>query len=39
MKDYQPMSAGILRVTDPDRRQVIGRDGHLDQSPAYDLGQ
>ena len=29
----------MRRATDPDRRQVIGRDGHLDQSPACDLGQ
>ena len=28
-----------LKATDPDRMRVIGRDGHLDQSHAWDLGQ
>ena len=27
-----------LKAIDPDPRHLIGRDGHLDQSDAYDLG-
>ena len=29
--------AGVLGVTDPDPRHVIGQAGHLDQSHALDL--
>ena len=36
---YHTAHAGILEATaDPDLRLVIGRDGHLDQSQAWDLG-
>ena len=31
--------ASILKAADPDLRQAIGRDGHLDQSRAQNLNQ
>ena len=38
-KDTMHIWVCILQATDPDLGHVIGRDGHLDQSHAQDLGQ
>ena len=37
--DPELSRTAVTKATDPDVRHMIGRDGHLDQSRAYNLGR